>query len=255
MNAPLTKSEKEVLTNHFRFSEWVSDRESVIQGTDLLDFEKMHSMLEEIQSRLQAPSKKVAASIFSKRYSYAVAVTGLFAMSAWNKALDLRPENIALGTNGTDSLWLPSLHLSDQTAREFSGSNRGSWLEEVVRSLFEENIDPVWNVLSEVSGLSKYVLWENTAIYIYWLYEKKMNESGFVIGSHDFSFLLHPDNGPLFGNYTKNPLLRYYGGPVSSGGEDTRFRKTCCLSFQLPGGGYCKTCPGLKNCGTDVAAN
>ncbi|WP_066175220.1 siderophore-iron reductase FhuF [Bacillus marinisedimentorum] len=249
MRSELTVEEKHVLAERLRFDAGPPDPVHVVQGTDLLHTEKIAPIIETVQQRLNVKSKAAAASIFAKRYSYAIAVTGLYAMSALDKELDLSPGNVSLTPDPENPLWIPSLHLKRHTAEPRGNKYRDEWRKQVIQRLFKENINPVWDALSDAARISKYVLWENTAIYIYWLYEKELLPSGqYQHAKKDFNFLLDPDNGAVFGAYSNNPIARYYSRPQPAGTETIRFRKTCCSSYQLPKGKYCKTCPMTKEC-------
>ena len=107
----------------------------------------------------------------------------------------------------------------------------------------------MWHSLTQITHIPMATLWENTAIYVYWLYEKRMQE--FTDDEHrqliedDFHYLLFELDGKLFG-CKDNPLYTYYSkiyqNPLT--GSSIRVRKTCCLYYKTkPGNPFCSGCP------------
>src|SRR5699024_5945609 len=93
------------------------------------------------------------------------------------------------------------------------------------------------------------MLWENTAVRIYSLYERRMAtlEGGAAARRDaDFNFLLRTDPA-LFG-MPFNPLHYFRFCPTRlSDGAEVRFRRTCCLYFQATcPQEYCRACPLLR---------
>ena len=96
------------------------------------------------------------------------------------------------------------------------------------------------------------ILWENTAIRVYSLYEKKMGEGKSeqekLRIQKDFEYLIHEAPASLFGE-TENPLAKFYGPKtkISFSNEPVRIRKTCCFYYKVSQNEkYCSTCPKDK---------
>ncbi|CAM3915455.1 IucA/IucC family C-terminal-domain containing protein [Mesobacillus thioparans] len=252
MKAELTPNEIAILAN-YRFVVAEPEQEVQIDFRPFMDEAAMGVYLNRFNKGLKAPDMKTAASVFMKRHAF-LAVLYLYSMSAFNKKLDVSPENIILADAIKDGLWLPEFYLRSKIAEVCPDKDREKWRMEAVRHLFVDNLFPVMDAISKSANISKLVLWENVAVYIFWLYEKILNESGDpdvrVRAEEDFAFLVESAPGRLFGRYYKNPIAKYYTEPIYQEDFDSyiRVRKTCCYSYRLKEkGGFCKTCP--RACG------
>jgi siderophore-iron reductase FhuF len=235
------------LLKQYRFQKWVPGASDGTVAGLLLDEEALVRYLEDRFSLMGADDLKTAASLFMKRYAF-VAAMGLLAMSFWNRKLNLSPDNLVLVDHVNEKgLWLPHIYLKDSSVEEFS-----SWQEkeEFIASLFNGHLDQFIGVLKRSVKLSNLILWENIAVYLYWIYENNelvTDENLMVKKEHDFVQLLSDENSHWFGAYNKNPLNRYYTEKVRVEGLDDkiRVRKTCCFSYRLENGEQfrCKSCP------------
>ncbi|MGA9224933.1 MAG: siderophore-iron reductase FhuF [Mesobacillus sp.] len=251
MKAELSASEVNELSK-FRFATELRDGVTPIEFTSLLEESSMNSLLNKLQVEMSAPDLKTTASVWMKRHAF-LAVIYLYAMSVFNKQLNAAPDSLLLVEMKKDGLWLPDFYFKSKSALLCSDENRNEWRREAVRHLFKDNIFPVMETLGKAAKISKLILWENVAVYIYWLYEKVVAEHADEVikarAAEDFDYIILHAQGSLFGNYHQNPLARYYTEPVYQ--EDTnsyvRVRKTCCFSYKLNAKGFCKTCP--KICG------
>ncbi len=202
---------------------------------DLLDEALLEDFFEKLTSIIGAPSSKAAASIFMKRYAF-VAVMSLYAMTVWNKKMNVTLCNINMEAPAPGKAWLPAFSFKDLALEEWEGAgDRAEWRDSVIENLFAKNIYPLIAQMEKNFGISKLILWENIAVYLFWLYETEIRD----IENDDFRYLLFEAKGPLFGRYKLNPLQKYYSEKT----EEVRIRNTCCFSYQLPAGKRCKTCP------------
>jgi ferric iron reductase protein FhuF len=206
----------------------------------------LKNYLEEVSTKIGSPSLKVTASIFMKRYAF-LSVMALYSMSAWDKKLDLSIRNIWVEEDLSDGQWFLKFSFSNMEACELDHENRDEWRKEVIRSLFADHFHYVIDALVKVTNVSKLILWENTAVYLYWLYETvlKDNEQKGIAES-DFRFLFKEAGGFLFGRYNNNPLTKFDHPKsfIEEIKDFVRVRKTCCFSYKLAGSNKrCKTCP------------
>lgn len=247
----LCKVEMDYLMRYFRLSQQITLTEELsISSIDLLDEEKCLDFMWKLKEKLQAPSCIVAASQFSKRYSFLTMVPSLYAMTMFNKGLDLTIENCHIQSCYQKETWLPHLYLNDMSVAETTDLNRKHWRDQVINSIFANNISKVWHSIVRAVNIPISVLWENTAIYVYWLYEKRINEEASEIQHarihKDFQYLLHEAKGSLFGQ-TENPLQLFHHKHQSllTSEQPVRIRKTCCLNYQVATGQkkFCSTCP------------
>lgn len=235
MMPSLEQDEIDYLSEHFRLTTTPSsERRGSIDAVGLLERQRCASYLDEVSSLIGSPSRVVTASQFSKRYSYLTVIPSLYALTVLNKGLDLSIENIHIESAYQDQSWLPRVRFAHLQVTEPKR-------EEVLEALFAKNLSKVWRSLSETVGISSSVLWENTAIYVYWLYEKRMEQEGHPQAKlriqEDFHYLIYEAPASLFGE-RENPLAKFYSD------QGIRTRKTCCYYYQLSSPNeYCSTCP------------
>jgi ferric iron reductase protein FhuF len=219
----------------------------------LMDRDQAEFLIRDLTDRLQYPSLIVTASQLLKQYSYGLLVPAFYAMTLLDKGLNVGADNCLFEVSFLgEGAWRTRLHLKDREVSSPEGSGRSSWREGVVRAVFRDHLSKVIHTVSEVSGLSTSVLWENASIYLYWMYETympgKAAEEQRMRITEDFRYMLnaHPS---LFGE-RKNPLSRFYCDRCTLPGSDqpVRFRKTCCLYCEISNGKLCHTCPKLRQC-------
>ncbi|MEH7440799.1 siderophore-iron reductase FhuF [Bacillus sp. JJ1122] len=250
MKAELTADEIKELSK-FRFAAELPDGVTPIAFTSLLEESSMNNLLRKLEAEMSAPDLKTTASVWMKRHAF-LAVIYLYAMSVFNKQLNAAPDSLLLVEMKKDGLWLPDFYFKSKSALICSDEGRNEWRREAVRHLFMDNIFPVMEALGKAAKISKLILWENVAVYIYWLYEKVVaehaDEAIKARAAEDFDYVIQLAPGSLFGNYHQNPLARYHAEPDYQEDADfVRVRKTCCFTYKLNAKGYCKTCP--KICG------
>jgi len=236
-------SEQELMQlREYRFN---TSLEHSFKAADLLDESLLKDFMKNFADIIGAPAEKVAASIFIKRYAF-LAVVSLYAMTAWNKKLNVSLDNVKMEHAEQGENWLPSFSLKDTSVQNLApNQNRSEWRNSVLKDLFANNIDPIISKLEKTVGISKLILWENIAVYLFWLYESELKDSGNTNAKDDFRYLILEAEGQLFGRYNRNPLQKYFVEKtyLEDRGEEVRIRKTCCFSYQLPTGKRCKTCP------------
>lgn len=205
----------------------------------LMDKSFAVDFMRDLAHSIGAPSERAAASIFIKRYAF-VAVLSLFAMTNSNKKLNLSLDNVEMEEAERGKDWLPKISLKVPSVEEWIGKDRDEWRKGVYRDLFAHNFYPIIEHFEKTFKVSKLILWENVAVYLFWLYETELKEIENPNVQSDFNFLIKEAEGKLFGRYHLNPIRKYYS--VRHSQEDIRMRKTCCFSYQL-GTKRCKTCP------------
>lgn len=239
MNLNLDKLRKLRLTTE----KW--DSSLSIETSKLLNESDLKNYLVILQHHIGAANIKVAASIFIKRYAF-LSVIYLYTMTTSNKRLNISFGNVSLETKDSDELWLPFFYFHHLDVQDLEG-NREDWQASSLESLFKEHLSPILSILSSITKVSKLVLWENIAVYIFWLYEtvlleEEISQNVVKRAEEDFHMILSPTSSKLFGEYSENPLARYYKKELA-----TRKRITCCYSHLTNSGKYCSTCPHIKN--------
>lgn len=223
-----------------------------IKSIDLLDEEKSIVYLDWLTSILKSPSRIITASQFSKRYAFLTVGPSLYSMTMYNKGLDLSIENCHIESVDHNESWISNMRLTDLKVIEITNEKRYEWRDEVIRNIFAGNLAKIWRSISKASNIPMSILWENTAIRVYSLYEKRIGEGASRQEKsriqEDFEYLISHAPATLFGE-TENPLARYYGpkSTISSSNQAVRIRNTCCLYYEVStNGSYCSTCPKVK---------
>lgn len=212
---------------------------------DLMDIAYLTDFVKKLSYTIGAPSEKIAASIFMKRYAF-IAVISLYTMTANDKKMNVSLKNIQMeeSIQGRGKDWLPLISFKDQTIEDWNGENRQEWRNSIFRDLFANNIYPLIEIFEKTFKISKLILWENIAVYLFWLYETELKDHSNAL--EDFRFLIIEAEGNLFGRNLQNPFQKYYTEKrfIESLHEEVRIRKTCCFTYQLDSKPKrCKTCP------------
>ncbi|MEH7493267.1 IucA/IucC family C-terminal-domain containing protein [Neobacillus niacini] len=210
---------------------------------NLMDKAFAIDFMRNLASSIGAPTERTAASIFIKRYAF-IAVISLFAMTTGNKKMNLSLDNIEMEEAKRGIDWLPMISLKNPSIEEWNGQDRDEWRKGVYRDLFANNIYPIIEHFEKTFKVSKLILWENIAVYLFWLYETELSDNENPNVASDFYFLIKEAEGKLFGKYNLNPIHKYYSEKASQ--VEIRMRKTCCFTYQL-GTKRCKTCPCTRN--------
>lgn len=241
----LTADERRTLSDYRVSLERPGTYASSLAATQLMNPSELKSFLMQLQVRLHAPDLRSTSSIFAKRYGYLMTVPVFYSFSVWNKALHLHKDSLFLDPSTSEEHWLPRLGLSDTVTVPESEHERAALRDELIQSVFAEHLHPLWNLLAETVSISKQVLWENTAIYLFWLYETLLHgewpEAAKATMKEDFDYLLHADHR-LFGGGQKHPLSKFYTEKRQLDQQTIRVRQTCCLTY-MASGAYCKSCP------------
>ncbi|VVO17531.1 IucA/IucC family C-terminal-domain containing protein [Pseudomonas fluorescens] len=253
------------LARHFTAQEWAvlsaglrlkesAERDPLrsLTARDLLQEEVCERLLDELTPVIGSPSRKVTASLLGKRLSFLATGACLYAMSVYDKGLLLSLDNTVIEYGHDEGLWTSSMPLHQALPFAYATGERDAWREAIVHSLFAGLLQPLWQTFYSVSGISRRILWDNTAARVYSLYEKRMAkiEDPRIRERHeaDFSWLLTQATPALFG-LDYNPLNHFRRPPtlVDDGQRSIRFRRTCCFYYLASDPvEYCSTCPLLR---------
>lgn len=224
------------LQQHFRITNKPPDQTFSFQHVPkLMNPKTCQAYLMQIAEKFNTNSLVVTASQFAKRYSFLLVIPTLYTMSVYNKGLRINPENCYIQSLDENHTWLPRLALVDWGVTR-PPDDRGLWREQLLKQLFAENITKMWTVLYKCTGIKTAILWENTAIYIHWLYTQVLQQAEINEQiEDDYRFLLHQANAAIFGE-SFQPLQKF----ASKDGV----RKTCCLYYLTnQEKDICKGCP------------
>lgn len=231
----------------FRLAETMNNDELSISIDSLMN-DGLVTYLHKVKIEIGAANDKVAGSMLIKRYAF-LAVIALYTMSKYDRKLNVNPNNLTLVSSYADGLWLPKFYFVDQNFEAIVG-NREHFREQYVRDIFANHIFLLIDLVSKTTNISKLVLWENIAVYLFWLYENVLSadkEQNEWI-EKDFRYIFYEAPGNVFGTYHNNPLTKYDSEKIYNLATEKfiRARKTCCFSYQLESGKRCSTCPCLQ---------
>lgn len=241
--ADLTKAEQETLEK-YRLCWEKKSPYLMIEGPELLKEDRLKRLFnEDLQKKLNTDKHQVLGSMLVKRYAFLAALV-LYSMSVFNKGMNSSIDNLSLYTEEDDPIWLPSFHFANLEVTTPT-SNRNEWRDKVLEALFKENIALMIAAISQVTRISKVILWENVAIYIFWMYESTLEDPNITeetkVGiQEDFSYVVLEAAPTLFGVKEKNPLGPFFHKKQNN----VRKRSTCCLFYLTSkNDDRCITCP------------
>lgn len=218
----------------------------------LLDETTCERLLQALGPVIGSPTLAITASLLAKRFSFLSTGACLYAMSVYDKGLRLSLDNCRVEYGHDDGVWTSSMPLDELQPFDYPPGQREAWRASIVGSLFAGTLQPLWQTFYRVSGISRRILWENTAVRVYSLYEKRMAkvEDPQVRQrcEADFHWLLNDAEPALFG-LDYNPLRHFRRPPtiLESEGKSIRFRRTCCFYYEASNPvEYCSTCPLLR---------
>ncbi|WP_273825612.1 IucA/IucC family C-terminal-domain containing protein [Pseudomonas asplenii] len=218
----------------------------------LLDGTTCEDLLQALGPVIGSPTLAITASLLAKRFSFLGTGACLYAMSVYDKGLLLSLDNCRVEYGHDDGLWTSSMPLDQPQAFGYAPGQREAWRESIVSSLFAGTFQPLWQTFYRVTGISRRILWENTAVRVYSLYEKRMAKVEDPLIRQrceaDFHWLLNEAEPALFG-LDYNPLRHFRRPPtiLENEGKRIRFRRTCCFYYEASHPvEYCSTCPLLR---------
>ncbi|MCQ6561490.1 IucA/IucC family C-terminal-domain containing protein [Paenibacillus mendelii] len=246
----LKREEWEYFKNQLRMTTGESlERRYSISSQDLLDEQRCAAFLDGLAPVLDSDSRKVTASLFAKRYAFLLICPSFYAMTMYGKSFDVSIGNCHVESNFVGESWRPNLRLDDWSMTQPADAGRQEWRDQIMKGIFVDHLAPIWASISKVARLPLSILWENTAIFVYALYEKRIadesSEEQKLRRQEDFDYLVRDAPADLFG-WKNNPLAAYDSPKCSVEGYDKplRIRKTCCLYYKASDdGSYCGTCP------------
>ena len=220
------------LAHHFTAEEWsvlggglrlkdCAERDPLrsLMARDLLQEEVCERLLDTLSPIIGSPSRAITASLLGKRLSFLATGACLYAMSVYDKGLLLSLDNTVIEYGHDEGLWTSSMPLAHSPPLTYEAGEREAWRETLVQALFAGLLKPLWQTFNRVSGVSRRILWENSAVRVYSLYEKRMAKidepSVRERYEADFRWLLTQAEPALFG-LDYNPLSHFRRPPTLS---------------------------------------
>jgi ferric iron reductase protein FhuF len=219
-----------------------------LPATDMLDPDACRALLDQLGPIIGSPNRYITASLLAKRVAFLTTGLALYGMSVLDRGLDLSLANWRLDYRHEDGLWRSQMPLHDQRASTPQPGARAAWRAAVVQTLFAEGLAPLWHSLHQNARVPIPVRWENTAVRVYSLYEKRLTAERHPARQDqiqaDFRWLVEQAPAAVFGA-SHNPLQRFFRPrqPVTAK-PGTRIRRTCCFYYRATKPEtYCGSCP------------
>lgn len=221
-----------------------------IDSINLLDTQQCTFILETIMPKLGAPDMKVTTSLVVKRIAFLTLAPTLYAMSVYNKGLNLSISNSVFEYQLGNRLWKNGMPIKNATPT-LAPKERQYWREKVLGQVFAGHLTPLVDAFYHVTGVSKRILWENVAVRVFSIYERRilLNATGAIKqrAEEDLAFLLDANTQNIFA-LDENPLTRFYREQALFGDppQPVRMRRTCCFYYQATEPAeFCSNCPLL----------
>lgn len=219
-----------------------------LPAADLLDSDTCRALLDRLGPVIGSPNRYITASLLAKRLAFLTTGLALYGMSVMDRGLDLSLANWRLEYRHQNGLWRSQMPLIDQRASTPELNTREAWRASVVQTLFADGLAPLWQSLHQSTRVPMPVLWENTAVRVYSLYEKRLTAERHPARQSqiraDFRWLVEQAPAAVFGA-SYNPLQRFFRPrQPDTAKPGARIRKTCCFYYRATEPEtYCGTCP------------
>jgi len=195
---------------------------------------------------IDAPDKRVAASMLAKRIGYLWTAPLVKAMTFHQQqvSFDLRSSFLYHPVLADPSMTRFPFLAVHALQSESLLNNRSSKRKKAVEEMFGSQLSPLLQMLSTVSSLPMSILWENIMVRIGPLYAPDADnvEQPNPHIQADFSYLTQEAPGTAF-DQRKNPFTRFTTCendiPVAKSE-----RITCCFYYQMSDE-YCRKCPKI----------
>ncbi|WP_179298891.1 IucA/IucC family C-terminal-domain containing protein [Evansella halocellulosilytica] len=223
-----------------------NEQGDTITALELTDEKKCKDYLNKVTEKIQSPSLMVTASQFSKQYARFITTPAFSTMTLQEKGFDVSLENSVLKTDWSGANWNKEIDFMKE--RTWDIPKRKIGREDIVNKVFANHLSQVWRTIANVANVPKLILWENTAVRIFSLYEKKLQENASSSDKkrieEDLDYLVHEAPGSLFGE-KRNPLKQFFQPKRGDkDGDVVRERQTCCFYYEICNGEkFCSVCP------------
>ncbi|WP_353979089.1 IucA/IucC family C-terminal-domain containing protein [Salinicola endophyticus] len=224
---------------------------AVLSMTAFRDPRRCAELLARLGPVLGSPDRRTTASLLSKRLGFLLTGVPLYLLSVCDRGLDLAPGNCLIDLRHDGQAWRSTLPLRSLRLQRWAPAARERARHDLLKQLFAGLITPLWQTLREVGGVPPRMLWENLAVRVYSLYERRLAEleGGLVDAAArrrceaDYRFLLEAEP-ELFG-LEANPLARFHHAKTRrADGVEVRYRRSCCLYYRAACPvAYCQSCP------------
>ena len=213
---------------------------------DLLEPKQCLVVLTEFSKHIQAVNLTCSGSMFMKYWAVPLLFPYLYAL--FTEQINLPWELSALSVHMAPTwYWDRHLNFKSSFLSADTLSTENQTYAVIILKIFHD-LNQVFEVMSKVAKVQKFLLWENTALRILQFYDmmqrKDSTQIGLVKIQNQRQFL--SDFPAEYFGLKQNPFLLLEQSRKSKAA--TYQRKKCCFYFQLPEAQneYCASCPLLK---------
>lgn len=221
-----------------------------IDSNKLLEAVHCLETLQKIRPALGSPNMRVTASLVIKRVAFLTLAPALYALSCFDKGLDMSLGNSVFEYSLENKLWLSKMPLKN-TDTLIWREDRHHWRETVLTQVFAGHLTLLVERFHTLTKVPKRILWENIAVRVFSIYERRIlpgiPEEIRAQVNEDYAFIVDRKNRAIFG-LSENPLAAFHTEQRNTrlSNDPVRIRRTCCYYYKATEPSqYCSTCPLL----------
>lgn len=194
-----------------------------------------------LAAELGTDDLRAAGSLWAKYYHSTILPVVLAPMTLHNVGLEVPCDCASVLVEGgfARRMCIPTgTRVLDTTAAEHR--------HRVMHNLIDRHLEPFIEAMGKAVSLPRRILWSDVAIRCAYFYQRLLGQVACpkrrAAIEVERDVLLHEPLLPWNGR--PNPLarmVRWEGKDAE--GQPKMLRRACCLSYRLPSGGYCGTCP------------
>jgi ferric iron reductase protein FhuF len=227
----------------------------VVPAAGFLDERILTEALTQLAGELHTSNLRAVASFWQKHYVATLLIPVLSALTIAGAGLDASTANVSLALDQTGLprrlLLRPSTPIRLHAPRWNSSGRAEATLQDlqrfVLQSVRENHLVPLIDLLRELTGIPRRILWVSTANVIADVYDGLAQSPYQEAAAEDRAALLDSPVDLITGG--PNPLhnlVRYEPVDVPGLPPALRCRAACCQRYSLPGYQPCTTCPRLS---------
>lgn len=143
-----------------------------------------------------------------------------YLFTVWGKRLPTAPASVSWEIEADDRGWMPSFYF--HKGAELIEADRTEELKRLTEDIFRCHLGGLIAACRRVFSISKHILWENIAVYLYWMYDTLLEDPKLKArAAQDFHFLLYEAEPGLFEEGAdENPPQKVLSR-TACGGPDT----------------------------------
>ena len=211
---------------------------------DLMNPKRCAAVLSDFQTRIQAVNLTCSGSMYMKYWAVPLLFPYLYALLT--EQIHLPWELSALSVEMAPTwYWDRHLNFKSLFLPSTSVSTQNYAYEAFILRIFHD-LNQIFEVMSKVGKVQRFLLWENTALRILQFYDMMQRKNSTQMRKIQNQRQILSDLPAEYFGLKYNPFLLLEQSRKSNSGSYQR--KKCCFYFQLPEAQneYCTSCPLVK---------